>query len=147
MVDYNKTNWVAGAKITSASLNNIENGIYAVATAANTINDKVTALGNTLDNLNTSIDTTNNKLDTLTATLDGIDFDDILDRLNAAAAAIQTNAENIATNAGNISTNATGIADNKNRIDELEENQFEGNPISEEDIRNLFRDDKTEENS
>ena len=105
----------------------------------------MTTLNESVNTTNTSIAEANAKLDALTASLESIDFDSILNRLNDAILAIQTNAENIATNTTNIATNVNNITDNRNRIDELEENQLVGEPISEEAIKNLFRDDKAEE--
>lgn len=145
MSTYTKTVWKTGDIVTSAKLNKIENGIFNIAADVNAIGVTVNKLNAAVNTTNASLDAANAKLDTLADTLAGIDFDDILTRLEAAIAAIQTNADNIATNATNISTNVTNIANNSNRIDELEDNQFEGNPISEEDIKNLFKDDETTE--
>lgn len=142
---YTKTVWKNGDVITSAKLNKIETGIFNISADVNAINATVTALNESVNTTNASIAEANAKLDALTTSLESIDFDSILNRLNDAILAIQTNAENIDTNTTNIATNVNNITDNRNRIDELEENQFIGEPISEEAIKNLFKDDKAEE--
>lgn len=145
---YNKTVWKNGDVITSAKLNKIETGIFNISADVNDISATVTSLNESVNTTNASIAEANAKLDALSNSLESMDFDSILNRLNDAILAIQTNAENIATNTTNIATNVDNISDNKNRIDELEENQLVGEPISEEDIKNLFKDDKDkEENS
>lgn len=135
---YTKTVWKNGDVITSAKLNKIETGIFNISADVNAINVTVTSLNESVNTTNTSIAEANAKLDALSNSLESIDFDSILTRLNDAILAIQTNATNIATNVANIS-------DNRNLIDELEENQLVGEPISEEAIANLFKDDKAEE--
>lgn len=135
---YTKTVWKNGDVITSAKLNKIETGIFNISADVNAINVTVTSLNESVNTTNTSIAESNAKLDALSNSLESIDFDSILTRLNDAILAIQTNATNIATNVANIS-------DNRNLIDELEENQLVGEPISEEAIANLFKDDKAEE--
>lgn len=142
---YTKTVWKNGDIITSAKLNKIETGIFNISADVNAIKVTVTSLNESVNTTNASITEANAKLDALTASLESIDFDSILDRLNAAILAIQSNTENIATNTTNIATNVDNISDNRNRIDELEENQLVGEPISEEAIKNLFKDDKDEE--
>lgn len=142
---YTKTVWKNGDVITSAKLNKIETGIFNISADVNAIKVTVTSLNESVNTTNASITEANAKLDALTASLESIDFDSILDRLNAAVLAIQSNTENIATNTTNIATNVDNISDNRNRIDELEENQLVGEPISEEAIKNLFKDDKDEE--
>lgn len=135
---YTKTVWKNGDVITSAKLNKIETGIFNISADVNAINVTVTSLNESVNTTNTSIAEANAKLDALSNSLESIDFDSILTRLNDAILAIQTNATNIATNVANIS-------DNRNLIDELEENQLIGEPISEDAIANLFKDDKAEE--
>lgn len=135
---YTKTVWKNGDVITSAKLNKIETGIFNISADVNAINVTVTSLNESVNTTNTSITEANAKLDALSNSLESIDFDSILTRLNDAILAIQTNATNIATNVAN-------ITDNRNLIDELEENQLVGEPISEEAIANLFKDDKAEE--
>lgn len=135
---YTKTVWKNGDVITSAKLNKIETGIFNISADVNAINVTVTSLNESVNTTNTSIAESNAKLDALSNSLESIDFDSILTRLNDAILAIQTNATNIATNVAN-------ITDNRNLIDELEENQLVGEPISEEAIANLFKDDKAEE--
>jgi predicted nucleic acid-binding Zn-ribbon protein len=135
---YTKTVWKNGDVITSAKLNKIETGIFNISADVNAINVTVTSLNESVNTTNTSIAEANAKLDALSNSLESIDFDSILTRLNDAILAIQTNATNIATNVVNISNN-------RNLIDELEENQLVGEPISEEAITNLFKDDKAEE--
>lgn len=135
---YTKTVWKNGDVITSAKLNKIETGIFNISADVNAINVTVTSLNESVNTTNTSIAEANAKLDALSNSLESIDFDSILTRLNDAILAIQTNATNIATNVANIS-------DNRNLIDELEENQLVGEPISEDAIANLFKDDKAEE--
>lgn len=135
---YTKTVWKNGDVITSAKLNKIEMGIFNISADVNAINVTVTSLNESVNTTNTSIAEANAKLDALSNSLESIDFDSILTRLNDAILAIQTNATNIATNVAN-------ITDNRNLIDELEENQLVGEPISEEAIMNLFKDDKAEE--
>jgi predicted nucleic acid-binding Zn-ribbon protein len=135
---YTKTVWKNGDVITSAKLNKIETGIFNISADVNAINVTVTSLNESVNTTNTSIAEANAKLDALSNSLESIDFDSILTRLNDAILAIQTNATNIATNVANISNN-------RNLIDELEENQLVGEPISEEAITNLFKDDKAEE--
>lgn len=135
---YTKTVWKNGDVITSAKLNKIETGIFNISADVNAINVTVTSLNESVNTTNTSIAEANAKLDALSNSLESIDFDSILTRLNDAILAIQTNATNIATNVAN-------ITDNRNLIDELEENQLVGEPISEEAIANLFKDDKAEE--
>ena len=135
---YTKTVWKNGDVITSAKLNKIETGIFNISADVNAINVTVTSLNESVNTTNTSIAEANAKLDALSNSLESIDFDSILTRLNDAILAIQTNTTNIATNVANIS-------DNRNLIDELEENQLVGEPISEEAITNLFKDDKAEE--
>jgi predicted nucleic acid-binding Zn-ribbon protein len=135
---YTKTVWKNGDVITSAKLNKIETGIFNISADVNAINVTVTSLNESVNTTNTSIAEANAKLDALSNSLESIDFDSILTRLNDAILAIQTNATNIATNVANIS-------DNRNLINELEENQLVGEPISEEAITNLFKDDKAEE--
>lgn len=135
---YTKTVWKNGDVITSAKLNKIETGIFNISADVNAINVTVTSLNESVNTTNTSITEANAKLDALSNSLESIDFDSILTRLNDAILAIQTNATNIATNVANISNN-------RNLIDELEENQLVGEPISEDAIANLFKDDKAEE--
>jgi predicted nucleic acid-binding Zn-ribbon protein len=135
---YTKTVWKNGDVITSAKLNKIETGIFNISADVNAINVTVTSLNESVNTTNTSIAEANAKLDALSNSLESIDFDSILTRLNDAILAIQTNATNRATNVANISNN-------RNLIDELEENQLVGEPISEEAITNLFKDDKAEE--
>lgn len=135
---YTKTVWKNGDVITSAKLNKIETGIFNISADVNAINVTVTSLNESVNTTNTSIAEANAKLDALSNSLESIDFDSILTRLNDAILAIQTNATNIATNVANIS-------DNRNLINELEENQLIGEPISEDAIANLFKDDKAEE--
>lgn len=135
---YTKTVWKNGDVITSAKLNKIETGIFNISADVNAINVTVTSLNESVNTTNTSIAEANAKLDALSNSLESIDFDSILTRLNDAILAIQTNATNIATNVVNISNN-------RNLIDELEENQLVGEPISEDAIANLFKDDKAEE--
>lgn len=135
---YTKTVWKNGDVITSAKLNKIETGIFNISADVNAINVTVTSLNESVNTTNTSIAEANAKLDALSNSLESIDFDSILTRLNDAILAIQTNATNIATNVANISNN-------RNLIDELEENQLVGEPISEDAIANLFKDDKAEE--
>jgi predicted nucleic acid-binding Zn-ribbon protein len=135
---YTKTVWKNGDVITSAKLNKIETGIFNISADVNAINVTVASLNESVNTTNTSIAEANAKLDALSNSLESIDFDSILTRLNDAILAIQTNATNIATNVVNISNN-------RNLIDELEENQLVGEPISEEAITNLFKDDKAEE--
>lgn len=135
---YTKTVWKNGDVITSAKLNKIETGIFNISADVNAINVIVTSLNESVNTTNTSITEANAKLDALSNSLESIDFDSILTRLNDAILAIQTNATNIATNVANISNN-------RNLIDELEENQLVGEPISEDAIANLFKDDKAEE--
>lgn len=135
---YTKTVWKNGDVITSAKLNKIETGIFNISADVNAINVTVTSLNESVNTTNTSIAEANAKLDALSNSLESIDFDSILTRLNDAILAIQTNTTNIATNVAN-------ITDNRNLIDELEENQLVGEPISEEAIANLFKDDKAEE--
>lgn len=142
---YTKTVWKNGDVITSAKLNKIETGIFDIAADVNAISVTVASLNDSVNTTNASIAEANAKLDALSDSLESIDFDSILTRLNDAILAIQTNAENIATNTTNIATNVDNISDNRNRIDELEENQLVGEPISEEAIKNLFKDDKDEE--
>lgn len=135
---YTKTVWKNGDVITSAKLNKIETGIFNISADVNAINVTVTSLNESVNTTNTSIAEANAKLDALSNSLESIDFDSILTRLNDAILAIQTNATNIATNVVNISNN-------RNLIDELEENQLVGEPISGDAIANLFKDDKAEE--
>lgn len=142
---YTKTFWKNGDVITSAKLNKIETGIFNISADVNAINVTVTSLNESVNTTNTSIAEANAKLDALSNSLESIDFDSILTRLNDAILAIQANTANIATNTTNIATNVDNITDNKNRIDELEENQLVGEPISEEAIKNLFKDDNDEE--
>ena len=48
-MSYAKTTWAAGDKVTSAKLNNIENGIEAVESAITNVNDVATANSGTLE--------------------------------------------------------------------------------------------------
>ena len=48
-MSYTKTTWAAGDKVTSAKLNNIENGIEAVESAITNVNDVATANSGTLE--------------------------------------------------------------------------------------------------